>query len=140
MEGARRDPSVVAALSLYNRDLRNGSTPQKTHQKHRLRKIMSLEKYRLWPIRMLKKWFLKVRLYVPESVDHQCFYYYFLFHQLSYTTIFFQKFAWWHCHLFKLTLSTLSLAFEIEDFIIFYQTANFADHVKAWPWPIFICK
>ena len=29
MEGARRDPSVVAALSLYNRDLRNGSPPPK---------------------------------------------------------------------------------------------------------------
>ena len=30
MEGARRDPSVVAALSLYNRDLRNGiSSPSK---------------------------------------------------------------------------------------------------------------
>jgi len=29
MEGARRDPSVVAALSLYNRDLRNGSSSSK---------------------------------------------------------------------------------------------------------------
>ena len=110
---------------------------QKTHQKHRPRKIMPLEKYRLWPIRMLKNWFQKVRLYVPESVDHQCLFFISLFKLHDYI---FQKFSWWHCHLFKLTLSTLSRPFEIEDFIIFYQTANFADHVKARPWPIFICK
>ena len=123
MEGARRDPSVVAALSLYNRDLRNGSAPPKNSPETSTSKNNAPRKVSIMTNQNAQKVISKSKALCAWISRSWMFI--FLFHHLSYTTIFFKSFHGdtvtflsWHCQPCQGPLKSRILSFFIRLLIL----------------------